>query len=176
MAWTDDMVIMLRVLISDNGDNCQFTDSRLQQLLVVSAQLVKQEIDFTTTYTVSISEFTISPDPTASSTKDDAFTNFVVMKAACLTDWSVFRTKALIAGVKARCGPATLETLQHLDGFKDLLDKGPCAAYESMKKQWLFGNATFVKAILSPFVGNKFDPDSLSGPFGYSGGELRARY
>ena len=175
MAWTDDMVVMLRVLISDNGDNCQYTDSRLQQLLVVAAQLVKQEIDFTTTYTVSIGDFTISPDPTLSASKDDAFTNFVVIKAACLTDWSTFRTKALVAGVKARCGPAVLETLQHLDGFKELLSKGPCATYESMKKQWLFGNATFCKAILTPFVGNKFDPHSLGGPGGYWGYDPRAR-
>jgi len=169
MAWQDGMVTALRVLINDM-DSVSYTDSRLEQVLVVAASLVTQDIDFSTTYDISIVDVSISPDPTLTASKDNAFTNFVIMKAACLSDWSTYRCKALVAGIKVKCGPAALETMQHLDGFKELLSKGPCAAYDKMKDNWVFGNGSICKAILSPFVGNDFNASSLGG---YSNGRDR---
>ena len=160
MAWQDTMIPMLRVLISDLSGTPTYSDERLEQMLVVSAQYVTLEITFATTYTITISSCTISPDPIG--LDDDAFANFVVLKAACLTDWSTFRTKALISGIKARCGPAILDTVKHLDGFKQLLEQGPCAAYTALKDNYVFGNAQLIKAVLSPFVSNDFDPRSLA--------------
>jgi hypothetical protein len=165
MAWQDTMIMMLRHLINDLNDESSsttYTDGRLEETLVVAANIVKHEISFNTTYTVHVPSVTISPDPTASSTEDnDAFVNFTVLKAACVMDWSLYRTKALVAGIRAKCGPAVLETLKHLDGFKELLSGGPCAAYEKLKDQWVFGNGNICRAILSPFVSNNFDPDNL---------------
>lgn len=161
MAWYDEAVPMLRILIGDYGDESTdmiYSTNRLEEILVVAAKYVSQEIDFDTTYTVSINPYSISPDPNS----DSAFTNFMVMKAACLTDQGTFRSKALSAGIKAKCGPVVLETLRYLDGFKELLTLGPCATYKTMKKDWMFGNGNICKAILSPFVGNNFDPQSLS--------------
>ncbi len=160
MAWQDDMVVMLRVIISDLAETPTYSDNRLEQILVVSAMYVDQELDFDNTYTIKITPPSIAPDPISLS--DDSFVNFTVLKAACLTDWSTFRTKALVAGVKAKCGPVVLETLKHLDGFKQLLEQGPCAAYETLKHNWVFGNAELVKAVLSPFVSNNFDPQNLA--------------
>lgn len=151
---------MLRVLINDiDITNLTYSDDRLEELLVVSARYVQQDITFTTTYTISVSDVTITPDPV----DNEAFGNFVVLKAACLTDWSTYRQKALIAGVRARCGPTSLDVLgEHLAGFQTLLDKGPCAAYEDMKMKYQFGNPRAIRAILSPFRGNNFDPTYLS--------------
>ena len=59
--------------------------------------------------------------------------NLTVLKAACLADLSTYRTKAAMAGLKARCGPAVLETLEYTKGFKELLEFGPCKAYEELK-------------------------------------------
>jgi len=160
MAWQDTMVSMLRILVNDMDDTPVYSDSRMEQMLVTAAMYVNIEISFDYTYTIGITTPSISPDPTGNG--DDAFTNFVVLKAACITDQSTFRTKALAAGVKAKCGPAVLETLKHLDGFKQLLEIGPCAAYTELKKQWTFGNSRLVHAILSPFTSNNFDPSSLS--------------
>ena len=162
MAWPDVTISMLRVLINDlDGPTYEYSDDRLMQTLVVAAQLVNQEIDFSTTYTINVPRVTISPDPTA--VPDDAFTNFITLKAACFMDMSTFRTKATIAGLKAKCGPAVLETVEHLKGFKELLTLGPCAAYKTLKTEWTFGNAQVVEAILSPFVSNNFDPQNLPG-------------
>jgi len=169
MAWNKTMVTMLRVLINDtDSDNYSYTDKRLQQILVVSAHFVQQEVNLTTTYTINIDVPNISPDPTVSSTLDPAYTNLTVLKAACTADWSTFRTKALVAGVEARCGAAVLRTLKHIDGFKELLESGPCAAYETLKTQHQFGDTRVVKAILSPFIGNNFDPQSLPTGRGHS--------
>lgn len=171
MAWQDDMIIMLRVLVSDLSSTPTYSDGRLEQVLVVAGQYVNQELDFDNTYTVTISPPAFSPDPVGIG--DDAFVNFTVLKAACLTDQSTFRTRAFAAGVKARCGPAVLDTMRHLDGFTTLLKMGPCAAYETLKNNWVFGNAELVRAVLSPFCGNGFDPANLAG--GDSAGFNRTR-
>ena len=63
MAWDTTMVTILRTIISDL-DASSYSDSRLQQILVVAAQYVQQEISFTTTYTVNIDSPDIAPDPT----------------------------------------------------------------------------------------------------------------
>jgi hypothetical protein len=170
MAWTETMVTMLRVLINDLATPETYTDERLQQVLVVAATYVQQEIEFNTTYTIDIGTPDISPDPTLTATKDDVFTNFTVLKAACIIDTSQLRTEALRAGVEARCGPAMVKILgDRLAGFKILLDEGACAAYQQLKLEYTIGNAQAVKAVLSPFVGNNFDPTALNTYPPYSG-------
>lgn len=155
MAWQDEAIPMLRVLINDNDiTNLTYSDDRLEEILVVAAMYVNQDVSFSTTYTINVSTVSISPDPVTNSD----FLSLMVMRAACLTDWGTYRQKALLAGVKARCGPAVLETMNHLDGFKELLTKGPCASYEVLKTQHQFGNTEHIRAVLSPFRGNNFDP------------------
>lgn len=158
MAWQDVTIGIVRVLINDLDDSSyDYSDERLEQTLVVAAQLVNQEIDFSTTYTIDIPTVTISPDPSS----DAAFINFISLKSACIIDQSTFRTKMTLAGLKAKCGPAVLETVEHLRGFKDLINFGPCKAYQTLKEEWIFGNAQVVEAVLSPFVSNNFDPQTL---------------
>ncbi len=171
MAWQDEMVPMLRLMISDMDSTPVYDDTRLEQLLTLAGRYVQQEINLKKTYTISVANCTLTPDPTATATKDDLFVDFTVLKAACFTDWSTYRAKALLSGIKSRCGPAVLETLGHLTGFKDLIDKGPCKAYETLKDEYMFGNPQAVKLVLSPFRGNNFDPQSLThGDVGHRGG------
>jgi len=159
-SWQDEMVPILRALISDLGETPTYSDGRLEKMLIVAAHLFPMDVSYGNSYTVSISSCSITPDPVDGS--DTTYMNFVVMKAACLMDQSTFRTEALRAGIKARCGPAILETVDRLPGFKDLLNKGPCAAYEVMRYDYNFGSGNICRAILSPFVGNNFSPQSLS--------------
>ena len=83
------------------------------------------------------------------------------MKAACLADQSSLRTKALSAGVSARLGPAAITTNPSVRGFDLLMKEGPCAAYEDLKWEYELGDAKALRAILSPFVGNTFDPRNI---------------
>jgi len=173
MAWQDTMIPMLRTLVNDVDSTPTYSDGRMEQIIVTAAQFVTLEVTFDNTYTIDIPAVSISPDPVGVS--DDPFINLVTLKAACITDLSTFRTKALQSGIKAKCGPATLETLKHLDGFKQLLEIGPCAAYETCKQNWVLGNGQLVRAIMSPFVSNSFDPRSLHPGAAYSGLQ-RGRY
>jgi hypothetical protein len=159
MAWTTNLVTALRVIIADM-DSVSYTDARLQSILSVGALYVKQEINWSTVYTIDITVPTISPDPTLTATLNTDFSNFIVLKSACLINQGELRTKAIIAGLEAKCGPAVLKTGGHLDGFKQLIEIGPCAMYEVLKKEYRFGNQE-VAGILSPFINDNFSPSDL---------------
>lgn len=165
MAWQDEVLIFIRVLISDLDEPYTYSDNRLTQLAVVSAHIVKNEVPLNYSYSVTISTNTITPDPTTNN--DTAFMNLISLKSACLADWSIYRTEALRSGIKAKLGPGTFETVQRLPGFAELINSGPCASYEKLKMQWSFGGASAARVILSPFVSNDFDPTSLGN---YGGG------
>ena len=77
---------MLRVVIFDLETTPTYSDSRLEEMLIASAHLVTQDIDFSTSYSIDILGQSITPDPTDSTDKE--FVNFVVLKAACLADQS----------------------------------------------------------------------------------------
>lgn len=161
MAWNDEMVTMLRVLINDLEAPETYTDARLKQVLVVAAIYVQQEIDSSIVYTIDVGTPDISPDPT-DDPRDDVFINFTVLKAACMIDLGELRLQALRAGVEARCGPAWIRVANGNKAFALLLEEGPCATYEQLKMEYLVGNANAVKAVLSPFIGNRFDPVTLN--------------
>lgn len=162
MCWQDDLILMLRYLINDFSAPYTYTDARLEGLLVVAAQLVNQDINsFDNDYTINISASTISPDPTATDPRDDAFINFVVLKAACISDTSAYRTAAQADGVKVLAGPTQIQTTGRAKGFEALLKNGPCKTYEDMKIQYLLGERLPAKFILSPFASNTFDPADL---------------
>ena len=55
MAWETDLVTMLRNVIFDvDSTDYTYTDARLKEMLVVSAQLVTQEIKLDNDYTITI--------------------------------------------------------------------------------------------------------------------------
>jgi hypothetical protein len=165
VAWQDEAIPMLRILINDmDTTDLTYSDDRLEQLLVVASRYVLHDLPLDTTYTVSVYARSIDPDPTDEVTSDNTmFINMMVLKAACLTDWSTFRAKALLAGVTARCGPGSISVLQNTPGFKELLTLGPCAAYQAMIKDVLFDGGRICHAIMSPFTSNNFDPANLAG-------------
>jgi hypothetical protein len=158
MAWLDDAIIIVRNLINDTQSPQTYDDNRLQELIMTSAFLVVTDItSLETSYTVNMSNLSVSPDPS----NDSFFMSFVCLKSACLVDQSNLRTKALVAGIVAKCGPAVLDTMKHMDGFKELITIGPCATYQSMKYDYMFGGGRICEGILSPFISNKFNPENL---------------
>ncbi len=164
MAWNNEMRVILRVLINDTDESAfTYTDERLDTLLVVAARYTVQDVDFPTNYVVNVVSPDITPDPsTTTNLSNLSFMNLTVMKAACLVDQSILRTKAAIAGIKAKCGPAIIETLRHMDGFRILMDEGACASYKTLKFEYAMGNLQPVEIVLSPFVSNTFDSHVLS--------------
>lgn len=156
MAWQDTAIPILRTLLNDACGTITYTETRLEELSIASAHFNVQELPFSTDYTVSIPNASISPDPEL----DVEFINFMVLRAACIADQGLFRERALLSGLEARCGPAILKTMQHVTGFQTLLTEGPCKAFEELKQDYIFGNTDIIRAVLSPFIGNEFQPDT----------------
>jgi len=159
MSWQIEIPIIVRTLINDVGDQLVYSDERLLQVIAVAAKYVQFDVVLDHAYSVDVANNAISPDPTVD--RDEIFISLVSLKAACIVDQSTFRTKAAMEGIRASLGPASLNVSGSLSGLKTILDQGPCALYEELTSHWDVKDATAVRAILSPFVGNNFDPSRL---------------
>lgn len=163
MYWEIEIPIIVRNLINDLQDPVTYTDERIQQLAVVASQYVLNDLNLSVTYVVDIINQTITPDPSDPESRDTDFIGFIALKSACILDQSTFRTKAALEGIKTALGSANLSISGNLAGYKMILDQdqGPCKLYEQLTLDYNIGNATAVSAVLSPFVGNNFDPRYL---------------
>lgn len=160
MTWQDEILMIVRTLINDlDTSNPTYTDERLLQIVTVAAKYVQFDVVLDNTYTIDVVNKLISPDPTAQN--DSIFISLIGLKSACMIDQSTLRTKAAMEGIRAALGPAQLSIAGSLAGFDLIIDKGPCAAYDELTSHWDVKEATAVRAILSPFAGNKFDPRYL---------------
>jgi hypothetical protein len=160
MSWQIEMPIIVRTLINDVADQPVYSDERLQQIIAVAAKYVQLDLISDKTYAIDVVNLTITPDPTQND--DETFSGLVSLKAACLVDQSSLRTKAAMDGIRASLGPASLSVGGSLEGLKIMLNQGPCALYSVLVNEHNIGNASSIKAILSPFVGNNFDPRSIN--------------
>lgn len=168
MPWQDEMIITTRVLINDLNNPYEFSDDRLEQLLVVAGKYVQFDVNLEQEYTINVVGKTISPDPT--SVLDKVFISMTCLKAACLVDQGNLRTKAALEGIKTSLGSANISIAGSLTGWLAIMDHGPCAVYDELTSHWDVQNATAWAAVLSPFVNNRYDPRYLNvGPFRNAG-------
>ena len=162
MSWKKEIPIIVRTLINDFSDTPTYSDERLLQIISVAAKYVQFDVVLDNTYAIDVVHPNITPDPTVND--DSIFISLVSLKSACIVDQSVLRTKAALEGIRAVLGPAQLSVGGSLAGLKMIIEEGPCAAYEELTSHWDVREATAIRAILSPFVGNHFDPTSLTYP------------
>jgi hypothetical protein len=150
MAWQNEMVRIVRHLINDlDSSNYTFTDDRLEESALVSAQLLLKEVDFDNTYTIDTDALDMSPDPTTLATKDDAFINLVCLKSACIILGSEVRTNSLNA-IVVKDGPSSIDMRGIAAGLHNIY-KDMCAKYDHYVMQWQAGNSVAGQAILSPY-------------------------
>jgi hypothetical protein len=168
MAWQNEMTLIIRHLINDLDSSAYtFTDSRIQETVLVSAQLVLTEIDFTNTYTVDVDALTLSPDPTTG-TKDNSFIALVALKSACIITGSQLRTQSL-SSLALKDGPSSIDTRGIVAGLA-IIYKDVCEKYETAKMEYKTTNS-IGQAILGPY-----SPGSavVGGRYGY--GDSRTGY
>lgn len=159
MYWQTEIPIIIRALINDFEET--YSNDRIVQLITVAAKYVILDLNLDQDYSVDVVNNLITPDPCDNDSRDETFISFVALRASCFLDQSTFRTKAATEGIKAGLGPAQINVSGNLSGYKTVLDVGPCAIYEHLKQQHNIGNASAISAVLSPFVGNNFDPSFL---------------
>ena len=122
MAWQNEMTLIVRHLINDlDSSDYTFVDSRLEEAVLVSAQLSLLEIDFEKTYTIDVDSVSLSPDPTNASDKDDSFINIVCLRTARMLIGSELKTNSLNA-ISLRDGPSALDLRGIVSGLKILFD------------------------------------------------------
>lgn len=164
MAWQNELTIIVRTLINDLTAPYQFSDQRIIQCLVVAAKYVQFDVVLDHKYVVDVVSQSITPDPTDDS--DDIFISLVALKAACIVDQSTYRTRTASEGIRAAVGPLSFSIgvggSSPGKSWQMVLEHGPCALYDGLIEHWDVANATAVRAVLSPFIGNKFDPQNLS--------------
>jgi hypothetical protein len=148
--WETEMVRLLRHLINDlDSSDETYDQDRLEETILVSAQLLQEEVDWSKTYTVELDQHSLSPDP-AQSTKDDAFINLVCLKAAVII---LTGEAKKLAGQSYRVvdGPSSIDVRGAYDGIKEMLDsyKDDLAIAVA---QYKMGNSKAGEAILTPYT------------------------
>ena len=149
MVWANEIVRIVRFLINDI-DATTYSDDRLEETVLVSAQLLLDTMDFSNTYTVDLDTFALSPDPTTLSTKDNIFINALALKTACIVLGSEAKTLAAQNYV-IKDGPSSIsiggayQSTNQL--YKDLCDK-----LDKFLFDYRVGNSIAGQAILTPYT------------------------
>ncbi len=142
MAWQDISVPTLRVIINDLGSTVTYNDSRLEELLIVAARYIDQEIPFSTNYTIDVVNCSIAPEP------DDPFINLMVLKAACILAMGTQRLD-VTKGFLIQDGPSKIDGKQVIVEQKNITDNY-CKMFEDAVEQHRLGNAVVGRAVFGP--------------------------
>lgn len=149
MSWQNEMVRILRYLISDIS-GATYEDCRLEETLLVAAQLKAGAIDFNNTYTIDVDLLSLSPDPTATNPKDDWFINIVCLYAASIILDSEAKTLAAQA-YRIKDGPSTIETGDAYKATKELAEEMAKKVDQAIM-QYKAGDSVGAQAILTPYT------------------------
>lgn len=162
MTWDINLVLMLRVLLNDFNAPQKNTDLYLQRVLVAAGIFVNSQIELPQDYIYDISAVTIVPDPLVS---EDAISEALIpLKAACIINQGDFQ-KAIGQGIKVRDGDSAIDTSVGFRGYKDILELGPCAAYEKLLWDLQRINIDSVGASLNAVLGGFRSPNAIGSDF-----------
>lgn len=149
MPWQNEMTIIIRHLVNDlDSTSYTFTDSRLEEAVLVCAQLLLLEVDFESTYTIDVDSMTLSPDPTDSGNKDDSFINLICLSTSQMLLGSELKIHSLNA-ISLRDGPSSLDLRGIVAGLK-ILFEDINRRYDEAKMQYKL-NGVVGQAILGPY-------------------------
>jgi hypothetical protein len=152
MAWTTDIVMVVRGLINDMDSPYDYSDTRLKQLICIAGVLLIQEASFTTSYTIDLSEFTITPDPSS----DADFVALVSLKTACMI-LNGEHKNAANSSLSVKDGPAFIDSTSKAKQLGELA-KSICEAYNKAKFSYLAGDGSVGRIIIGPYnAGNSSD-------------------
>ena len=156
-GWSDCAVTVVRALIGDTS--LLYTDDRIFQLINAAAVYVLADLTCCTVVSrpiIDICTGSASADPS----QYPGFFALLTLKAACLFDQGNARSQSQTQGVKAVCGPATLQIASSSSSFSTLFSNGPCMAYKELKEDLCFRcpiqSASCMSQILGPFISDSF--------------------
>lgn len=156
MAWQNEMVEILRIMINDMCPTYKFSDLTLEKVIVASAQYVITEADalsFNQDYIPDIMAVSITPDPTDrdGGTRDDDFINLTLLKAGCFIDNCNAREAARKGGISIREWNTSIDTKGLFAAANAIMQNGWCKNYGDTLYGLLSGNASVGVGIMGPF-------------------------
>ena len=157
--WQNEMTIIVRHIIDDLDPNdYQFSDDRIEEAILVAAQLIHNEMEFTIDYSIEVDNRLLTPDPTTTSVgasnKDDDFIALCCLRAGILFTGSQLKTYSLKA-ITMRDGPTSLDMRGVVAGLR-LLHEDLTSKYEQVKLDYQTSKLGLGKVILSPYSPGSF--------------------
>ena len=157
------MSTMVRHLINDIDSSAyKYNDNRIETSLLVAAQLVTLQVDFNNIYTIDVEQCSLSPDPTDTATKDNAFINLTCLKTACIIVGSEVRSESSNA-ISIKDGPSAID-LRGVASTLITLYEDLCKKYDQIVLDYRAGSSVAGQAILGPY-----SPGSENITRGYDG-------
>lgn len=156
MSWDYVIPQLIRGLINDMSPPYTYTDGRLQELTVLSAHLLLNEVTFSQTYTISLSDLTITPDPAS----DVGFVNLVALKASTIVLNSEVKAAAN-QSILIKDGPATIDLGNRYNNIKDLA-KNMEKAFDQAKLEHQLGNQNPGRAVVGAIIHENVPPYMIS--------------
>ena len=147
MAWQLEMVRILRYLI-DDVDATTYDNSRLEETLLVGAQLILNEISFDNTYTIDVDSLTLSPDPTTLATKDNAFINLTSLRSAIIVVAGELKASSAYS-ISVQDGPSSINFGQLFKNKKEMLALLQ-EQFSNAKLAYLAGNSIAGQVVMTP--------------------------
>ncbi len=149
MTWQNEISRIVRFLINDI-DATSYTDDRLEETILVAAQLLLGTMDFSTTYLVDVDSLTLTPDPTLLDPKDNFFINCLSLKTAIIVLGSECKTAAA-QGWRIKDATSSIDTTASYQSlhqlYKELMDK-----LDKFIFDYRAGNSIAGGAILTPYT------------------------
>ncbi len=144
------LIQILRTHIGD-WDN-EWSDSRLLDILKAAAYQVSSEVTCIDVPEINLCTGDFNTNPFLY----PSYVNLWILKSACIIDQGQLRVKAIQEGLKAVCGPASLDIRTGGRSYQILFSEGPCAAYKDMLENLCFRSplqtASFCSQIVGTFV------------------------
>ena len=129
MSWQNEIGRMTRFLV-DDIDSSVYSDTLLEEAILVSAQFVIRDIGKTTTYTIDVDTRAFTPDPTSSTPKDDFLINLTALKTACILLYGEVK-QASKQAVEIVDGPSRIKLTGYFDSISKV-HKDLCKEYETL--------------------------------------------
>lgn len=151
MSWQGQISTIVRHLINDLDDtNYKYSDSRIEKSILVGSFLVLNDAEFINAYLINVEQCSLSPDPTDSATKDDAFVALVALKTSTILIGSEVRSEASNA-ISIKDGPSAID-LRGVASTLILLYKDLSEKYDNLLLDYRAGGSIGGQAILGPYA------------------------
>ena len=160
VSWCEILTPAFRAFVGDLVEPYKYSNNRACQLMEAAAFYLAADLCDcpTLSITIDVCSSSVTPNPLESAT----IANLIVLKAVCMADLGDVRTKAITAGIKAVCGPATLQTMNASANFNLLLEEGACSAYKDLKENCCYKSvlqsADNCRIVLGAFVAPYYMP------------------